>query len=357
MTSSSKTNSQKHESRTSKKPQEPNESFGLDNNKNDEQQSNVPTVHAALAEAELFTDEDNLTTTITNGLDLNDVEYVDNESNDNQMGLLKAINRQSCPLSPNSLSKLTGAQPPSPFKTEKCNEQIAKKINNLKMNYLSSQSTNLATTVTKSSNLNCESRILSPEERLSNEAREYWATIDLYNNSKMAFNKRCKSVKQKRDKLNAELQKRHQDQIQQQQRLSIEVNNIETTMVLSEEPFSPSKTNDQSQAQHNQQELCTCVKCSIVYHEALIKGITDIQAIVCKKCKNKLINCKCCSSYMSTNGNGNGCLSPTPSSNSTGNNRFSMSSLSTEQNVRQSIKDEFVQFEDKLFNIKNELVS
>ena len=355
---------------------------------------------AALAEAELY-DED-IDNNALGGINLNDVEFVDNEtscesplldidnndaSSTESLKPTGSINNQSSnsvnllkqttssllngPLSPSSIHRanLPNNQPPSPFKTtstDKCNEQITKKINNLKMSLLNNSNAN--TNNSSKFNFNNETggnSILSPEERVSHEAKEYWATIDLYNNSKLAFNKRCKSVKQKRDKLNAELFKRQEQHHQQQQKsLTVDVcNDNNNTVILDDNqqlPMSPSNIKVNTIEPH---ELCTCVKCSIVYHEALIKGITDIHAIVCKKCKNKLVHCKCCSSYQTSpllgNCNSNGfTLSPSlsTSSSNTSSNRFSVSSISTENIGRTTSKDEFVQFEDKLFNIKNELV-
>jgi hypothetical protein len=39
---------------------------------------------------------------------------------------------------------------------------------------------------------------------------------------------------------------------------------------------------------------CNCVKCSVNYHEAYIKGITDVNLIQCKRCQLKMSNCLCC---------------------------------------------------------------
>jgi len=202
---------------------------------------------------------------------------------------------------------------------------LANKLNNFKTNLLSAS-------VNKNGNR------LGMEEKISNEAKEYWATIDLYNNSKLAFNKRCKSVKLKRDKLNVEIGKRKTGglgRLEEQEQNEIGENAKEVKA--------------------DQMELCSCVKCSIVYHEAMIKGITDINAIVCKKCSNKLIGCKCCSSNLSS-------ASLASSSRASIENLESqtktvLGGLEGGPKAKQSpVKDEFTQFDEKLFNIKNELV-
>lgn len=156
-------------------------------------------------------------------------------------------------------------------------------------------STNTITTVKKT---------LAPDERISSEAKAYWATIDLYNNSKMAFNKRMKSVKLKREKLN------------------IEIKQYETN-----EPAAttspPILTNVLKHKEDNfldEEETCSCVKCSIVYHESLIKGTTDLntQSRPCNKCSSS-----------------------------------SSSSSASIQSPRQTKNT----FDEKLFTIKNELVN
>jgi hypothetical protein len=148
-------------------------------------------------------------------------------------------------------------------------------------------------------------KALAPDERISSEAKAYWATIDLYNNSKMAFNKRMKSVKLKREKLN------------------IEIKQYETDETIS----SSILTNVLKQKEDNllEEETCSCVKCSIVYHESLIKGTTDLntQTRPCNKC-----------------------------SSSTSSSSSSSSSASI-QSPRQTKNN----FDEKLFTIKNELVN
>jgi hypothetical protein len=72
----------------------------------------------------------------------------------------------------------------------------------------------------------------------------------------------------------------------------------------------------------NKYVKCNCVKCSITYHESYIKGVYDDHMIYCKKCKLKLANCKCCLRKLSTN----------------------------------CSNDPILQFEEKLLNIKNEMV-
>lgn len=174
------------------------------------------------------------------------------------------------------------------------------------------------------------SRVQSPgpiEAKLSNEAREYWATIDFYNNSKMAFNKRCKSVKLKREKLNVELKQREE---------CLKSKHVRASAAFAE-----------TQQQCNEQEssACTCVKCSIVYHESLIKGINPVTQ--CNKCNLKSsTGCKCCTATSPTNTN------PTESQLQ----QQQPQQLPTKPNATTGLKDDFNQLEQKLFNIKHELV-
>jgi trimeric autotransporter adhesin len=218
------------------------------------------------------------------------------------------------------------------------------------------------TCVASSATSQQQPRVLLPEERISSETKEFWATLDLYNNSKMAFNKRCKSVKLKREKLNLELQKRQQ---QKQQ---------EKPVQAEEGPVEQLSNNNHTQPLKLQNlEICTCVKCAIIYHEALIKGITDVNAIICNKCNYKLIYCKCCSgSSTSSSSSSTSNMSAqhlhsqqTPSTSITStlssadscSVKSTLSSDSSEQaTVKRHVKDEFNQFEEKLLSIKNELV-
>ena len=119
---------------------------------------------------------------------------------------------------------------------------LNKKINEIKSSLASSGSP--AIVESKLSH----KKILSPLEKVSNEAKEYWATIDLYNNSKVAFNKRSKSVRLKREKLNTEWKNLHNSPVKDQS-----INRPESTHA------------------HNPDE-CKCVKCTISYHETLIKS-------------------------------------------------------------------------------------
>ncbi len=74
---------------------------------------------------------------------------------------------------------------------------------------------------------------------------------------------------------------------------------------------------------------CNCVKCSISYHEAYIKGITDVNLITCKKCQLKIIECECCVRRLGNNNN----------------------------NSNNSIKaKQRMSLTDKLYNIKNTMV-
>ena len=223
---------------------------------------------------------------------------------------------------------------------------LANKLNNFKANLLSSKS-----------NGNGSGKQLGMDEKISNEAKEYWATIDLYNNSKLAFNKRCKSVKVKRDKLNVELAKRKtKDLSRVEEKVEEHVESGRQQQQQQEEPAEA------------QIELCSCVKCAIVYHEALIKGITDIHAIVCRKCNSKLIGCKCCSSNLSSAslsaGNSSALTNLTSSSRNSVENLDSQSRINSAgvevvktKPANTPFKEEFSQFDEKLFNIKSELVS
>lgn len=165
-------------------------------------------------------------------------------------------------------------------------------------------------------------RIIAPEEKLSHEAKEYWATIDFYNNSKMAFNKRCKSVKLKREKLNAEMKQRHH-----------QLNN------------NNNKKKQEEIKETQVEKVCTCVKCSILYHEAMIKGFSNLNEI-----QTKMANCKCCSTHSNHLNN---------RTNSTTNNETNTENLNDKKTLNTNTNNTNVKdkFEEKLFNIKNELVS
>lgn len=145
------------------------------------------------------------------------------------------------------------------------------------------------------------------DDNLTIEAKEYWATIDFYNNSKIAFNKRVKSVKLKREKINNEINEQNERQVNEQKLMRNRHN----------ESFS-------------NQDLCNCVKCSIIIHEALIQGLQNVQEILCKKCHSKLDTCKCSQNRIKKETNGINKKLWTKESNN---------------------------FEQKLLNIKNELVS
>jgi hypothetical protein len=251
-------------------------------------------------------------------------------------------------------------------------------LNSISNNSASLQSSSSSSTTSSATSVPI-AKLLTPDERISNEVREYWATIDLYNNSKMAFNKRCKSVKLKREKLNAEIKKRYSEQSHVKPAESI------SSTATSEAINFETNTNNSS--------LCTCVKCSIAYHEAKIKGITDVNEIICSKCSNKLLICKCCSFHSSSNSLDTNSSTTAPSSiatsSSTSNSIVNNSQISnlkvsiqtpvsttptntqvcpaspkssselqpqTNLNNKKTTNNGFVQFEEKLFNIKNELV-
>lgn len=143
------------------------------------------------------------------------------------------------------------------------------------------------------------------DDYFTNEAKEYWATIDFFNNSKIAFNKRIKSVKLKREKINIEIKERNARQVNEQKFIRNSLN----------ESFI-------------NQDLCNCVKCSIIIHEALIQGLQNVHEILCKKCHSKLNNCKCKQNNPSQ----------------------------VNENSKRLWANESNNFEQKLLNIKNELV-
>lgn len=200
----------------------------------------------------------------------------------------------------------------------------------------------------------------------------------------MAFNKRVRSVKAKRDKLNAELKQRQQESSNNSEIDSTTTTNKSTNK---EDEKTAIVTNSGEKEETNEESnACTCVKCSIVYHEAKIKGTTTSEikcALSCSRCQQKLVNCKCCKTTTTTTTCENDIttanhhssstalnMSPVSSTNhlnsgdsakvvnlsassSSPNSSYSSSSSSS---TSQSLKNEFVQFENKLFNIKNELV-
>ena len=110
--------------------------------------------------------------------------------------------------------------------------------------------------------------------------------------------------------------------------------------------------------QKHDPETCKCVKCSIVYHESIIRSVNDMRSIVCRKCSAKMVACKCCtestgsisgvSSTSSTSVTGDEKQMTKTADNKTQNDRIKV--LNSLEPIK---KDEF---ESKLFNIKNELV-
>lgn len=225
---------------------------------------------------------------------------------------------------------------------------------------------------------------------------------------KLAFNKRVRSVKAKREKLNAEMRQRQQqeqqeDQVEVEEEVAQQQNGEDLNHRVSSESDqqqTPSTAAITKQSgEEEEANACTCVKCSIVYHEAKIKGTTPSEikcALTCTRCQQKLVNCKCCSASASSTANQSGqtksdrcctavntieatteseCLSSTPVVNSV--NSVNSASVCPNEpktpptqstatsNMSQSVtgspsvafKNELNQFESKLFNIKNELVS
>lgn len=92
-------------------------------------------------------------------------------------------------------------------------------------------------------------------------------------------------------------------------------------------------------------DKCSCVKCTIAYHEALIKGITDVNLIMCKKCKLKLLACKCCLRNQRP---------PSPSSE-TDTPTLNLSTKLAQMSPTPS-ETSYFDLENKLFAIKNELL-
>lgn len=158
---------------------------------------------------------------------------------------------------------------------------------------------------------------------------------------------------------------------------------------------TPSSTAAITKQSEEEASACTCVKCSIVYHEAKIKGTTPSEikcALTCTRCQQKLVNCKCCSASASSTINHQAagqiksdrcctaaniiessteseCLSSTPVVNSASCSNepktppspqttvMSNTSQSVNGSPSVAFKNELSHFESKLFNIKNELVS
>ncbi|CAF0894003.1 unnamed protein product [Brachionus calyciflorus] len=195
-------------------------------------------------------------------------------------------------------------------------------LNNLKQIFLQTNSNNPIESISIGSKLNAD-------EKLSQETKKYWATIDFYNNSKLAFSKRLKSVKSKRDKLDREMRNKN-----------LKKENV-TNVV-------------KSPIDEKLEEMCTCVKCAIVIHEAHIRGCHNIHEILCTKCHTQIDLCKCCI----RNENNKGIISVDVNLTETGKLESDLHSPKT-NNCSDNIivKNGFSQFEEKLFNIKNELVN
>jgi hypothetical protein len=225
---------------------------------------------------------------------------------------------------------------------------LNKKINDIKQTLIMSGSTSMPTVTSKSNSAQAEKlTVLTPLEKVSDEAKKYWATLDLYNNSKVAFNKRSKSVRLKREKLNSEWQSRFQMQTQ-------------TQTPQKQQPNSSFKSLEETPQQKHDPETCKCVKCSIIYHETLIKSVSDMKGSMCRKCSSKLVACKCCTSSSSSMAS----FSDTSSSVSSGDTKktpeIERQELATAQphdTGKVHKNNEFNRFEEKLFNIKNELVT
>jgi hypothetical protein len=378
---------------------------------------------AALAEAELDELDDlcgeidqtydspimHLNTNMATLASLNDeVDFVDNETFSSCVTSTVAVNESK--LIASSSSALIGGA------GQKCNDLMSSsKVNIIKQNLLNaSTSSSLGVTTTEAVEAiptTSTATVLSPEEKVSNEAKEYWATIDLYNNSKMAFNKRLKSVKLKREKLNIELCQRKQQHLKKNLHDSTLTNcslDTASSMTTTSSCLLSKCNRDATVALENNlsdtetAQQCMCVKCSILYHESLIKGRGGTVTKTCAKCNKISSQCKCCCQNLSckssceqtttslfdsavtatpkvstvsigSNGtllsNNSDLMSLKSSSsiisnssiNNTINSESSLSSTNvTSTNTKQlstPIKQELNQLDDKLFNIKNELVS
>ena len=290
-----------------------------------------PTLYnVSLAEAENLDEEED-------EIDLKqqqvDMEFMDNEANTRSSATEDALSSSSstsCDLASHTTAIAAVAAPPP----------VAQIINNFEK-----QATPLPPPPPPTTT-NSETTKLTVEERVSADAKEYWATIDFYNSSKLAFSKRCRSVKANRQMIDDELKKRQHQLPQPQQATS-----THTT--------------------HDQQP-CTCVQCSIAYHETVIKSLsTSSSSTVCVTSSKN-------SNTTSNNqpGKPNETMLTASASNSSCSIDSSVSSSSSAHlplptttaisvldavNVSahsscSSSSEEFSQFDEKLFSIKNELV-
>lgn len=230
-------------------------------------------------------------------------------------------------------------------------DNLHKKINDIKQSLIASGSTSMPMVVNKTSvqsesDSNKATTVLAPSEKVSDEAKKYWATLDLYNNSKVAFNKRSKSVRLKREKLNSEWQARFQlNQTQHQ------------TPQKQQQPAPNFKYLEETPVQKHDPQTCKCVKCSIIYHETLIKSVSDMKTSMCRKCSIKLTACKCATSSSSSMASFSDSASIVSNPTETTKKPTSPETPIIDNINRHPKKSEFNQFDEKLFNIKNELVT
>lgn len=230
-------------------------------------------------------------------------------------------------------------------------DNLHKKINDIKQSLIASGSTSMPMVVNKTSvqsesDSNKATTVLAPSEKVSDEAKKYWATLDLYNNSKVAFNKRSKSVRLKREKLNSEWQARFQlNQTQHQ------------TPQKQQQPAPNFKYLEETPVQKHDPQTCKCVKCSIIYHETLIKSVSDMKTSMCRKCSIKLTACKCATSSSSSMASFSDSASIVSNPTETTKKPTSPDTPIIDNINRHPKKSEFNQFDEKLFNIKNELVT
>lgn len=306
---------------------------------------------AVLAEAEFIDDDEdedtqNLTaddaefvdneteTSLNESVNVLEIEEIDKKNNNSEQRRRKVWNS----LQQNDASAATDSE-----------SNFNKKINDIKQSLITigSPSLNLESVNKKS--------ILLPLEKVSNEAREYWATLDLYNNSKVAFNKRSKSVQLKREKLNNELESRLQVSTPQKQYIKkLDRNHLEEPQATPQQKHDP--------------ETCKCVRCTIDYHESIIKSVSDMKSTMCRKCSSKIMSCKCsCSSsssmsFSEASSVGSSIEESKKTSDNVDKNESKKSNkINIKEDkdcpVKEPKKQELNRFEEKLFNIKNELVN
>lgn len=318
------------------------------------QQPNHPIYASSHTNIE-FVDNDNLMTTTTLNADERTYEALRNGSTSSTISssISDSIRASESPSKVLSVPQMA-PPPPPPCSTL---PSILKLVNNFE-NHIE------AVTPVENNSTTVGGVKLNPDEKVASDVREYWATIDFYNASKLAFNKRCKSVKAKRERIDQEYKQRLQQTPQ-----------LNPSTIIS----SPSIT----VTHHNSgEEPCMCVKCSIVYHETVIKGIASTSGAPKPACRSATL--KDCSTNNSTEQEivVNSTTLPVTDSLPSPTNRMSINSddhstttdsamstttsdksesveipaESTITNTSATNPGEFAQLDEKLFNIKNELV-